>query len=295
MILTVTTNPMVEHIYSVPGFSAGGAFRPPSRGRLLATGKPLNVARALFDLGDDVRALVALGGTTGREIEELLGDEGLSTRFVALRHGSRRGFTVYDERGVTTTVYGPPPKMSDDEVDAVIAAVRCMLPVRKLVLGGSTSRPDLYARLCSLDVPVVLDAQGAALTECLAVGEIAVVKPNLRECQRTFGVRTGPEAVEALASRGARTVVVTDEDRSAWFRVGGALLRATPPKVDVVHTVGCGDALCAGLLHAKGRPAEEVVAFAMACGAYAATRPDVARLDRAACEALASRVEVERL
>lgn len=295
MFLTVTANPMVEHLFRVPHFESPGDWRPAERPRIFATGKPLNVGRALQHLGESVTNVVAAGGCAGREIEELLAREGAPVRLVALRRESRRGFAVYDERGQTTTVYGPAPRLEDNEVEALLAAVRALLPVRFVVVGGSSPRPDLYPRLCALGAPMVLDCRGPALIECLKDGEVALAKPNLRECQQTFGVREGLEAVRELHARGARAAVVTDEDREAWFLLGGRTFVARPPKVQLVHAIGCGDAVAAGLLHRLHRPGAEAVAFAMACGAHAASRPEVSALDPAECARLAREVSVEEV
>ncbi|HJN76910.1 MAG TPA: PfkB family carbohydrate kinase [Myxococcota bacterium] len=286
MILSVTVNPMVEHLFDQPGFHAGGAFRPAGRSRVIATGKPLNCTRALRDLGHDVLAVACIGGATGREIEECLEREDLPHRLFPIRGESRRGFTV-THGGHVTTVYGPPPTLRDSEVDALVATVKSLLPARLMILGGSTPRDDVYARLSQLGVPVVLDTRGAALESAMDAGDVFLAKPNLRECRETFGALDLERAVLELQTRGARNVVVTDGPREALFLVGGRRIRLRPPEVEVVHTVGCGDALCAGLIHALDQGPERAAAFAMACGAYAATRPEIARLEISACRRMA--------
>ncbi|MEE2750360.1 MAG: PfkB family carbohydrate kinase [Myxococcota bacterium] len=291
MIVTVTVNPMIEQFHEVPGFAAGETHRPESAASVVASGKPLNVARALRDLGEEVVAVVATGGSTGQEILERLEAEHLESRHVRLSQESRRGFTVFGG-GRTSTVYGPAPAISDAEADAIVALVKSLLPARFLVVGGSTSRTDLYPRLCGLDAQVVLDSHGHALLDSLAGGGVHLAKPNLKECRFTLGTEDVEHAVQDLVGRGAQEAVVTDEGGAAAFSMGGRQVMALPPAVDVVHTVGCGDALCAGLLHMHERPMDEAVAFAMACGAHAASRPEVARLDKAACIELAGRVEL---
>jgi 1-phosphofructokinase family hexose kinase len=289
MILTVTANPMVEHLFRVPGFQQHQDFRPTRPAEVVATGKPINCARALRDLGHEVMCVAPVGGSTGREIEELLEAEELPHRLVNIRAESRRGFTVYDDRGQVTTVYGPAPMLRDAEVDAIVATVRSLLPARMLVLGGSSSRPELYARLVKLGVPVVLDTRGEALEQALAAGgDILLAKPNLRECRETFGSLDVERAVHELRIRGAHNAVVTDGANEAVFMLGSRLVRLQPPEVELVHTVGCGDALCAGWIHAHDRPDGKAAAFAMACGSYAASRPGVSRLSLPACEALAA-------
>lgn len=287
MILSVTVNPMVEHLFQVPELSPGGSHRPPAPAQVVATGKPLNCTRALHDLGEEVLAVALVGGATGREIEERLEAEDLPHRVVALRAESRRGFVVTDAAGESTTFYGPPAHVRDAEADALVAVVRSLLPARLIVLGGSTPRPDLYERLAGLGVPVVLDTRGEPLLRALDAGDVFLAKPNRRECLETFGSSDVNRAIVELQARGARNVVITDGAGDAVFQLGRERITLSPPAVDVVHTIGCGDALAAGLLHAMDRGPRQAAAFAMACGAHAASRPEVSRLDVRACEALA--------
>ncbi|MCB9741011.1 MAG: hypothetical protein H6741_17070 [Alphaproteobacteria bacterium] len=293
MILTVTANPMVEQLMFAPGFVCGGAYRLDRKPRLVATGRPLNVARALRDLGVEVMALVALGGAAGRQIEELLEREHLPSRVVALRRESRQGVTIYDGDGQVSTFYGPSPALCNNEVEAVLAAVRCMLPARAIVVGGTVPREDLLARVGELGAPLVVDASGPALLNALKYAKVLLAKPNLGEARATFGVSTGRQALDALTEAGAQNAIVTDEDREAWFRIGRTTLRVIPPRIQVQHAVGSGDALCAGFLFAKGQPPQQVAAFATACGSYSASQDGVASLDRRGVEALLPQVRVE--
>jgi len=292
VIVTVTVNPMIEQFHEVPGFEAGRTHRTGGAAWVVPSGKPLNVARALADLGEEVLAVVAVGGSTGREICDRLESERFRWQSVEIAGESRRGFTVYGE-GMTSTVYGPAPAISDAEVEALVGAVKSLLPARMLVVGGSTSRIDLYPRLCALNVPVVLDSHGHALLDCLAGGGVHLAKPNLKECRNTFGTDDVVSSARALLERGVPNAVVTDEGGRAAFHLGDTQVLATPPVVELIHSVGCGDAVCAGLLHMAQKPVTERVAFAMACGAHAASRRDVAHLDPVACRDLMGQVTLQ--
>ena len=293
MIITVTINPMVEHFFPVSGLAVGRAFRP-AESYTFATGKPLNVARALNDLGEEVVAVVAAGGRRGREIEERLLAERIPHRIVAVRRENRVGVTLYGG-GHATTVYGPVLPMSDPDVEAIVAAVRGLLPARCLVIGGSTPRPELHTRLCALGVPVGLDICGPTLDDALRYGNILVAKPNRQECLDTLCIDDPQAAARELARRGARWAVVTDGGGPAIFRTGGRVFRVTPPAVEVRHAVGSGDALLAGLLHAMPRGPTRAMAFAVACGSHSAGRPGVAQLDPGACEILARQIHVQEI
>lgn len=294
MFITVTANPMVEHFFPVDDLAAGGRHRPDTAWTF-ATGKGLNVARALKDLREDVVAVLAVGGRRGREIVERVEAEGIRSRIVPVRGENRAGATMFGD-GQHTTVYGPGPTLDDGDVEAVVANVRSLLPARCLILSGSVNHRMLYPRLASLGVPMALDFCHPCLEECLKLGNVLVAKPNRAEIGIMFGDDDPRRGAARLHDGGARWAIVTDGEHPAVFQSGGLARRVFPPPITRrVHPIGSGDALLAGLLHAMPRGPEAAVAFAMACGAHNASRPEVARLDPAACEALARLVVIEPL
>lgn len=293
MFITVTANPMVEHLFPVPDLQHGNRHRP-AQAWTCATGKGLNVARALHDLGEDVVAVLAVGGRRGREIVERVEGEGIRSRIVPVRGENRAGATLFHE-GQHTTIYGPGPTLEDGDVEALVANVRSLLPARCLVLAGSVNHPSLYTRLSTLGVPLALDFCHPSLDECMRVGNVLVAKPNRQELGYLYGIDDPVVGARKLHELGARWSVVTDGAGPAIFQSGGVTRRVQPLRVRQVHPIGSGDALLAGLLHALPRGPEAAVAFATACGAHNASRPEVARLDPAACEALARQVECTRL
>lgn len=293
MIITVTANPMVEHLFPVADLHSGSRHRP-DRAWTFATGKGLNVARALKDLGEEVVAVLVVGGRRGREIVERVEAEGIPSRVVPVRGENRAGATVF-HAGEHTTIYGPGPELVDGDVEALVATVRSLLPARAIVLAGSVRHPTLYRRLSALGAPLALDFCHPCFDECMKIGNVLVAKPNLRELGFMYGIDDPVAGAARLHDQGARWSIVTDGAGPAIFQSGGVVRRVEPLPVEAVHPIGCGDALLAGLLHALPRGPDGAVAFAMACGAHNAARPEVSRLDPAACEALARQVKMTRL
>lgn len=293
MIVTVTANPMVEHVFPVARLRQGHAHHP-ADGWTFATGKGLNVARALRHLGEEVMAVVATGGPRGLEVVRRLKQEDIPVRAAAVSGETRAGFVLY-ERGEVTTVYGPGPALTDEDVETVVAAVADVLPARLLILAGSVSHAELYPRLSALGVPLVLDFKHPSFRECLGGGDVLLAKPNRAECRFLLAEDDPVRASSLLTEAGAQWGVVTDGDGPAIFRRLDEGWRVTPPAVEAVHPVGCGDALCAGLIHTLDRDPVDAVTFAMACGAHNASRSGIGHLDPAACETLAKSIRQERL
>jgi fructose-1-phosphate kinase PfkB-like protein len=285
---------MVEQLFPVPGLELGRAYRPDTA-LTTTSGRALNVARALNDLGETVMAVVAAGGRRGREIEERLLDEGLPHRVVGVRRESRAGVTLYGD-GRRTTVYGPRPPLSDHDVEAVLATIRGLAPARAIVLGGGTLRPDLYRRICAMGVPMVLDSCGPSMNDCIRVGNVLVACPDRYDCLEIFGCEDPLQGARKLGKRGARwAVILEDHPVATVFRTGGASYRIEAPELPMIQPGGSDDALLAGLIFAMGRGPTKAIAFAAACGLHSMQRPDVAHLDPAACEALAQRIVVREL
>lgn len=87
---------------------------------------------------------------------------------------------------------------------------------------------------------------------------------------------TDPGAqLDALRALGAQTAVVKLGAEGAVASVGGEVLRRDALRVDVVDTVGAGDAFVAGWLAetARGADPAQRIDTAVACGALACTAP----------------------
>ena len=152
---------------------------------------------------------------------------------------------------------------------------------------------------------MLLDTSGRPLRAALAKAP-EVVKPNVDELNELV-VRTldSPAAVrtaaESLLERGIGRVVVSMGGDGAVFAERGQALLARPPKVEVISTVGAGDAMVAGIIYAtiQGSSLADLARTATASGAYAVTRLGPGIEDRAALNNLLNnligQVEVETL
>jgi len=80
MILTVTPNPMLDKTLYVSKLMIGATHRA-QRVITLGSGKGINVARALLQLGGQVLATGFLGGYTGKQVRTLLDAEKLPHDF----------------------------------------------------------------------------------------------------------------------------------------------------------------------------------------------------------------------
>jgi tagatose 6-phosphate kinase len=127
-----------------------------------------------------------------------------------------------------------------------------------------------------------------------------MVKPNLSELEAYFGEQI--RGVRHIALKGKRLLDVGIGQVFISLGSDGMIavhqnecLLCSPPAVDVVDTVGCGDALVAGLTvgQARGFSFAEMCRMAVACGVSNAMHPGPGSVDRDEVADLMPRVTIE--
>jgi 1-phosphofructokinase family hexose kinase len=263
-VLTITLNAAIDATYVVARFEPGGANRV-IRKHTMPGGKGNNVARVLAACGHEVVATGFLGGESGTFIEQGLQDAGIETRFTWLdKEESRTCHTVLDrERGEATEILEAGPEVSGDDCERLLEAVAGLIesaPV--VVISGSApigATPEFLERLANLvrtgSSRMVVDSSGRSL-EALLAGRPDLIAPNEAEIRALMG-RPGSLAEQVDFARddliGRRMApggrVMISRGRAGALLVSNAsVLEAVAPVVTVVNTVGCGDALLAGIL-----------------------------------------------
>jgi 1-phosphofructokinase len=280
VIVTLTPNPSVDRTVEIDALVRGAVLRSTGT-RVDAGGKGVNVSRALSVHGHPTRAVLPVGGAVGGQLVALLRGTDLEVVAVPVAGEVRANVSVVEPDGTVTKLNEAGPRLSADEVDALVAAtVAASEDASWVVLSGSLPPgcpDDLYARLLGLlACPVALDSSGGPLTAALAAGP-ALVKPNREELEDATGltVTTVGEAVDAartlldrgagavLASLGSDGAVLVQPD-GAWY--GEAAVDAP------VSSVGAGDTALAGFLSVGGR-GPSALAEALAFGAAAVRMP----------------------
>jgi 1-phosphofructokinase family hexose kinase len=312
MILTVTLNAAIDRTVAVPNFRLGHRHRA-VESRTVAGGKGINVARALKRLGRPVIATGFAGGPTGDRVLEQLREEAVLTDFTRIAAETRINMAVIDPTsGEQTEINERGPAVSPEEVEAFVARLRYLADGAKLCVIAGTLPPgagaDLYARMvkdfAERGVPVVLDAEGEAMLAGLRAGA-AVVTPNEREAEELVGqefadrrdlvhglselIRLG--AGEAAITRPEGCVAAVGEPAQRRF------LEVRTEPLDAVSTVGSGDAFLAGYVAARyeSKPADECLAYGVACGAESTQHFGAGMVDRNQVERLLGEVHVQDL
>ncbi len=312
MILTVTLNAAIDRTVAVPNFRLAQRHRA-VESRTVAGGKGINVARALNLLGRPVIATGFIGGPTGTRVMEQLHEESVLTDFIRIAAETRINLAVIDPTsGDQTEINERGPAVSPVEVKELFERIGYLAGgVKICVLAGSLppgAGDDLYARLIAdlgrRGVPVVLDAEGEAMLSGVRAGA-SMVTPNEREAEELVGqefadagdlaqglrelVRLGATEAAITRPQGCVAVVGENSDRR--------LLEVHTEPLEPVSTVGSGDAFLAGYVAARyeERPAEECLAYGVACGAESTQHFGAGTVDRNQVERLLGEVAVHDL
>jgi len=313
MILTVTLNAAIDRTLAVPNFHVGRRHRAVEQ-TVVAGGKGVNVARALKALGRPVLATGTVGGGTGARIVELLDDEGITNDFVRIDEESRMSTAVIDPTdGVTTEVNERGPALSVAERERVVERILYLAQGAQIVvLCGSLPRGvpvELYGELVDAlkrqGVRTVLDTEGEPLRLGTRCGP-DLVTPNLTEAEELVGHEFGDDedrlnGLREIVALGARDAIITYESGCVALLSGEsgerAAYRVSVEPREPLSSIGAGDAFVAGYVAGvyEGRPAEECLRFATACGAESVRHVGAGVIDPREVERLLPEVTAEHV
>lgn len=272
-IVTITLNPAVDKVLEAPQFTIGAHTRARRIGWYPA-GKGVNVARVLATLGTRCIAtgFVGIGELSMfEEYLERVGAGRIVTQLLVVRGRTRDNITIMDPVLDTETHIRDEGFLVQPEDVRRIASKVGMLAREGAVMCFSGSLPKgvslgdfrtMLHRCQDRGALAVIDTSRGVL-EALRGEPLWMAKLNAEELATLSGMPTETEE-ETIAA--ARSVCVTGggvvQNVIATRGAAGALL--VSPKAELVarvfvhpgriaNTVGCGDALLAGVLHQWAR------------------------------------------
>ena len=258
MIYTVTFNPSLDYIVTVPEFRMGMTNRTGTE-MMLPGGKGINVSTVLKNLGIENTALGFVAGFTGEEIRRRVEEIGIRTEFIGIEEGfSRINLKIKNIEG--TEINGSGPVIRGDKVGRLMEYLKRLGSEDYLVLAGSIppSLPDSIYRdiireMESRGVQVVVDATKDLLTNVLAYHPF-LIKPNNHELGEIFNTKLTtrkeviPYAVKLRAQGAANVLVSMAGEGAVLAAADGRIYTAPAPKGVLVNGVGAGDSMVAGFL-----------------------------------------------
>lgn len=256
-ILTITLNPAVDMSTAVDHVEAGPKLRC-DRPAIDPGGGGINVSRAIRTLGGQTRALVAVGGPTGKKLRQLLLDEGIAYLPFRAPGETRQSLAVTDRAsGEQFRFVMPGPEWNDDDVTALLAMIPGIVPDDGFVVpSGSLPpgvRPDFIPRLCRKlsghGVRIITDLSGDGLSALVAAppGCLDTLRMDQHEAETLHGAPLPERADTArfartLLDRGvAQTVIVARGADGSVLVSGDSAFHAAAADVPVISKVGAGD------------------------------------------------------
>lgn len=258
MIYTLTFNPSLDYIVTVPQFTCGVVNRT-SEEMIFPGGKGINVSMVLKNLGFENTALGFLAGFTGEKLKSLVEEKGIHAEFIPVEQGMTR-INVKLRSGQETEINGQGPAIGASDIGKLYERLDAMEDGDILVMAGSipdvmpgTMYMDIMKHLQKKRLKIVVDATKDLLVNVLEYHPF-LIKPNNHELGEIFGVaiREKPEVItyaRKLQERGAKNVLVSMAgDGAVLVAEDGTVYQAKAPKGKVVNSVGAGDSMVAGFL-----------------------------------------------
>eukprot|EP00667_Euglena_gracilis_P017057 EG_transcript_17914 len=285
-VLTVCLSPTLQKTLLLPDLAEDEVNRCLTE-RLDASGKGVNVTRVLRQLGAQATHLTQLGGCFREKFLAMCQEDGLCVEWVESNTEIRFCYTLLSQAKRTSTeVVEEAPAVAPAVEAAVRRAFAALLPaVQAVAVSGSKARgfsaalfPDMVRLAKAEGKLVVLDYRKDDLLHSLPHGP-DVVKPNFAEFLDTFfpgqtfdsdeaAVRAVKDRMLALRREYGCTVIVTRGSCPTLYTTDQDTVGELLPEVlEPVNTIGCGDAMTAGVLFAlaTGQTTEEAVALGHRC------------------------------
>lgn len=286
-ILTVTLNPALDLSTAVDHVAPGQKLRC-DPAQTDPGGGGINVARAIKLLGGQARCLVALGGSTGQRIHDLLIAAGLEVIDHIVPGETRSSLAVTDRKtGEQYRLMLPGPSWFPADTAAAEAAVLAAArPGGLVVLSGSLPPgvppamiPELCQRLRKKEAEAIVDTSGHAL-HLLARGTEAgpkVLRMNHHEADEIAGrplrnlIESADFAASLVARGAAEIVIVARGPEGSILASKDERLHSAAADVPVRSKVGAGDSFVGGftLALASGHPLNEALSRGVAAASAA--------------------------
>ncbi len=257
MIYTVTFNPSLDYVVSVPDYETGRVNRATSQ-RILPGGKGINVSIVLNNLGVDNKAIGFTAGFTGEVLKTLLKERGISSDFISLDNGLTRINIKLTDNETEINCQGP--MVNQQYIGALYEKLDYLDEEDYLVLAGSIpdTMPnsvymDILQRLQDNGLKVIVDATGDLLLNVLPYKPF-LIKPNNFELEEMFGVeiKDREDVItygKKLKDMGARNVLISRAgDGAILLAEDGNIYESEAPQGEVKNSVGAGDSMLAGFL-----------------------------------------------
>lgn len=258
MILSVTPNPAVDHTLQLEDELMSDAIARTDAAQFDPGGKGINVSKYLVELDVETVATGYVGDFLGLFLQEKLTSQDISNDFVEISGCTRLNTTILTPQS-EYKINQNGPTVDNTAVELLVETIERRDP-QMVVIAGSLPPgmdPEMIDHIAEAGPwETIVDVAGEVLNKLEA--EYALCKPNREELAVATGtdidsVDSALSAARCLQERGFERVVASLGGQGAIMATPDTGLYSPALDVDVVDTVGAGDALLSGVLAERQR------------------------------------------
>lgn len=284
MILSICPNPSIDCTIELDSLNVGMLNRIDNKVETYS-GKALNVAIGVARLNQKSVATGFMFENHSKMFEHVLDKEGVEHKFVYNKGNARTNYKIIDKKSMLTEINDRGEEVADAQQQELLSLIENISQDAKIAtVCGSLPKGvnnDYYGQIVKRipkHVKVVVDAERDNTLSAIGSREIYLIKPNLKEFERFFGItaRTKKDIVNGAKKyldMGVQNVLVSLGTEGAVFINDKQSLYCKSASVAVNSTVGAGDSMvaatCVGIN--SGADFEEILRMAVAAGTAAVT------------------------
>lgn len=288
MILTITMNPTINKTTSIEWLIPEKKLRCAEL-TVEPGGGGINASKAIKELGGKSMALFPSGGVNGKQLEDLLKENGICFQAISVKAQTRESFTITEAASNAQYRFVmPESSLTEAEIEACLEAIKNLQPVPTIIVAGGSlpaGTPDDFLASIALmsteiDAKCVIDTSGKPLHLAAQEG-VYLLKRNLSELYSLVGkeyleLHDVDEAAHEAIQKGHCEVIVVSLGPAEAILVTDKIHERIPaPTVKKLSTVGAGDSMVGSMawMLEQGATLTEVVRFGVACGTAATMNP----------------------
>lgn len=302
MIITLCPNPSVDKILHLEQFHSGQVNKCINQ-QSFPGGKGIHVALALNELGNDSKIIGFWGGPTGEWIKKECDTLGISCLGPVLSQWSRTCITMLtNSEANNTEILEKGPAIDSAALHNFFEVTRSEIEGAKTVcVSGSwpvNSPENVYETLksiCDLKKKELwVDASGTRLKQALQVEPFGI-HINKKEAAEFYGNGFTPAEYTQKLLNKCKVAALTDGANGLFLGYKNRIVHGKCSVNNIISTVGSGDCLTAGLIHAwyQKESLEDVCKIATACGAANCVRSELGMLYKKDVEQFKNNVQLQ--